>query len=145
MDKSDPTHINMKKTLVLLALIVLAVSCKNSEEKSTTTEEVVTEVSENLLTYRGEFIFTEEGAVLKGNNYIYGVAIDDKCRELADRVAPIKNEPFDMVPVVVKGVVAKNPAVAEGAEGWEELITIKEIVEVSETPAEADIKLQETN
>lgn len=135
----------MKKTLVLLALIVFTASCKNSEEKTATTEEVVAEVTENVLTYRGEFIFTEDGAVLKGNNYIYGVAIDDKCRELAERVAPIKNEPFDMVPVVVKGVVAKNPAVEQGVEGWEELLTIKEIVEVSETPAEADIKIQETN
>ena len=95
--------------------------------------------------YQGEFIYLEDAAVLKGRNFIYGVTLDEKAKELADQVAPVKNEDFDMVAVVVKGVVSKNPNLKAEGEGWEEVITIKEIIAVSDKPAEADIKIEETN
>lgn len=139
----------MRKTLFLLALSVSAVviSCKNTEEKTDTLENdpKITEQAESYPMYRGEFIYLEEGAVLKGSNFIYGVTIDEKAKELAAQVAPVKNEDFDMVAVVVKGVVSKNPELKEIGEGWEEVITIKEIIAVSDKPAEADIKIEETN
>jgi hypothetical protein len=43
-----------------------------------------------------------------------------------------------MVPVIVKGTISKKP---EGQEGWDEILTINEIVKVSDTPSEADIKI----
>jgi hypothetical protein len=47
-----------------------------------------------------------------------------------------------MVPVIVKGTVAEK---AEDQEGWDEILTIMEIVSVSNTPSEADIKIEEKN
>jgi hypothetical protein len=48
-----------------------------------------------------------------------------------------------MVPVVVRGTLSENPEVAAGGEGWEQLLTITEIIEVSDRTAEADIKIEE--
>jgi hypothetical protein len=126
------------KKLVLFAVIGLIMfSCKNTEE----TKEKTTE-NQNLTEYKGEFIFTDNAAVLKGSNFIYGVTIDDMAKELANKVAPVKRDEFDMVPVIVKGTVAKKE---EGQEGWDEILTISEIVSVSDTPSEADIKIEEKN
>ena len=62
-------------------------------------------------------------------------------RKLAKQVAPVKNDEFDMVEVVVKGVVNPKPA---GDDGWNEILTIKEIVSVSDKPSPADIRFEET-
>ena len=138
----------MKKTLFLVAVSLSAVlfSCKNTEEKADTSENdpKITEQSDSYTMYRGEFIYLDDGAVLKGSNFIYGVVIDEKAKELADQVKPVKQDEFDMVAVIVKGVVSKNPDLPEVGEGWEEVITIKEILVVSDKPAEADIKIEET-
>ena len=78
----------------------------------------------------GEYYYSEEGAVLKGASFIYAVAMDDMAKELGDQVAAVKNDVYDMVPVMVRGIVSKNPALDEGQQVWEQLITIKEIVSV---------------
>jgi hypothetical protein len=126
------------KKIVLLAIIgLLILSCKNTEETKDSANE-----NQNLTEYQGEFIFTNNAAVLKGSNFIYGVTIDDMAKELAKKVAPVKRDEFDMVPVIVKGTVANKE---EGQEGWDEILTILEIVSVSNTPSEADIKIEEKN
>ena len=96
-------------------------------------------VSAGIPTYRGEFIYSNDAAVLKGNDFIYGVAIDDMSKQLAAQVEPIKNDEFDMVGVVVKGLLSKKEA---GTEGWEDILTIVEIVKVNDKPAEVDIKIE---
>ena len=73
----------------------------------------------------GDFIFLEDAAVLKGDKFIYGVTIDDLSKQLADKVKASKSSDFDMVPVAVKGNVSQKP---EGQEGWDEILTITEIV-----------------
>ena len=90
--------------------------------------------------YRGEFVHVEDGAVLKGTTYIYGVVLDEVAMELSERVNPVKVNDFDMVPVVVKGVLSAKP---KGSEGWDEVLKITQIINVSSKPAEADIKIQE--
>lgn len=128
----------------LMALISFG-ACKN--DKTETKEAVVEQIEEKdglmngtYKTYKGEYIYVADGAVLKGSNFIYGVKMDTMATILARQVEPAKVEEFDMVPVVVRGVVNPKPA---GAEGWDEILTIKEIVAVSDTPAEADIKIEE--
>jgi hypothetical protein len=118
----------MKKMLLLLVITISVVACKNETAKTS-----------NDPQFEGEFIFVADGAVLKGDRFIYGVTIDEMSEELKERVAPIKNDDYDMVAVVVKGVL-KNKA--EGTEGWDEVLTITEIVSVSDTPSEADIKIE---
>ena len=113
----------MKKITLLVALALLIFSCKNTEEKDP--KLVSNETSDSKISvYQGEFIYLADAAVLKGSNFIYGVTLDEMSVELAKQVEPVKKEEFDMVPVIVKGIVSKKP---EGQEGWDEILTIKEI------------------
>ncbi len=138
----------MKKQLFVLCLLAMTLfACKNGEEKekviSDNVSEVNTKTSSPFKTFNGEFIYIADGAVLKGKNFIYGVTIDEKMHELADMVAPIKKDEFDMVPVTVKGELVANPLFAETGEGWRLNVTIKEIIKVSDTPSPADVKIEE--
>ncbi|WP_432412595.1 hypothetical protein [Rasiella sp. SM2506] len=117
----------MKKILFLLAITVSVAACKNETAKTS-----------NDPQYEGEFIYVADGAVLKGDTFIYGITLDEMATELQEKVAPIKKDDYDMVPVIVKGTLANK---TEGTEGWDEVLTITEIVSVSDTPSEADIKL----
>ena len=125
----------MKKLIVLITLFVCLSACKN-DQKTT----LVTTENSNLAVYKGEFIFTDGAAVLKGSDFIYGVIVDDKMKELADKVAPVKKDPFDMVPVIVTGTLASGP---QDIETWDEFLTIIDIVQVSPKPAKADVKIKE--
>ncbi|WP_339697180.1 hypothetical protein [uncultured Marixanthomonas sp.] len=134
----------MKKTFLLLLLSATVISCNDTkkETEEQPEEKVASATDESVKTYRGEFIYTDDAAVLKGNTFIYGVTIDDKSQELADKVSKIKKDAYDMVPVIVTGEVKPNPK-AENEEVWEEVITIKDILHVSDKPAKNDIKLEE--
>ena len=135
----------MKRTFILvLAVVGLSlVACKNETKDQEVTDQPAL-LDNEFAIYSGEYFYSDDGAVLKGNNFIYAVTLDEMAKELADKIAPVKKEEYDMVPVVVKGVVGKNPALNEGKEVWEEIITIKEIVTVGNTPAGADIKIEES-
>lgn len=135
----------MKKIILVLTLSIALFSCKNSEEK-TTVDNPEVEITENNnatkdVLYKGDFIYIADAAVLKGSNFIYGVTLDDMATELAKQVKPVQETEFDMVEVIVKGTISPKP---EGQEGWDEIITIKEIVQVSSTPSKIDIKLEDT-
>ena len=141
----------MKKTLFLLvmSLSVVIYSCKNGEEKTATSEndpKITEQAEDGFQMYTGEYLFMEDqkSGVLMGSNFIYGVVVDEKAEELAAQVAQVKKDSLDMVPVVVRGVVMKNPELKEEGSAWKEVIAIKEIVDVSEKPSEADIKIEET-
>lgn len=132
----------MKKIILLLLLSAAVFSCKNSEEKNveeTTTENL--ENTENLKAYKGDFIDSNGALVLMGTNFIYGVKKDVLSEDLSKQVAKVKKNDFDMVGVIVRGVVSKN---TDSDSEWEEVITIKEIMRVNDTPSEVDIKLEET-
>lgn len=137
----------MKNLLTLLCLFTLLLTgaCKN-ETKNNQAETEVTETADNLKdgtdykTFKGEFIYTKEGAVLMGKNFIYGVKMDMMAEILSRQVAPVKVDSNDMVAVVVRGEVGPKE---KGAEGWDEILTIKEIVAVNNRPSEADIKIEE--
>lgn len=130
----------MKKIILLLSVFIVVLSCKNAEEKQTEATEVTSENVEVSKTFKGEFLYMADAAVLKGSNFIYGVTLDENSKKLADKVAPVKRDPFDMVEVYVRGTLHHK---AEGEEGWDEILTINEIISVSDTPAEADIKIEE--
>ena len=140
----------MKKIIFVIALSTAFISCKNSEEKApaeTTpaveTESVIDNEGRPNILYKGEFIYLTDGAVLKGENFIFGVKLNEKAFELSKMVAPIKKDEFDMIPVIVKGIVEKNPAEGAGETVWPEIITIKKIVEVGKEPAKADVRIGE--
>ncbi len=130
----------MKKIFLLLMLSTAVFSCKNSEEKNSA-DEMTAENTENLETYKGDFIDSNGAIVLMGSNFIYGVKRNEISDQLSKQVSAVKKNDFDMVGVTVKGNVSKN---TDNESEWEELITIKEIVKVNETPSEVDIKLEES-
>ena len=145
------TNNNMiNKSLYGLLVLLIMIGCKENKEQEVTeaapeielTEAVASADTPLYNSYRGEFIYVADGAVLNGKNFIYGVKLDSMAQVLADQVAPIKENEFDMVEVIVYGIVEPKPEVQEG---WDEILTIKEIVSVSETPSPADIKLEEKN
>jgi len=133
----------MKKIVVLVTLSIIIFSCKNSGEKTSETKvesETTQGVSSKGKIYKGDFIYLSDAAVLKGATFIYGVTLDEKMHELANKVKSVKQSDFDMVPVAVKGVISKKP---ENEEGWPEILTITEIVMVGTKPSEIDIKLED--
>lgn len=115
-------------------------SCKNSDKKNVK-DELMTETTENLQTFKGDFINSDGAIVLMGSNFIYGVKQNEVSEALSNQVSAVKNNDYDMVGVMVKGIISKNTATDSD---WEELITIKEIVKVNDTPSEVDIKLEES-
>lgn len=124
----------MKRFLVLCLIAITTIACKNQENPSDVVEAAsTTTVAEDKNTFKGEFIYLADAAVLTTKNEIYAVRIDDKMHELNDLATPLKKTTFDMVNVVIKGEVVPNPLKVETGEGWEEMIIIKEIMEV--TPA----------
>ncbi|WP_271855400.1 hypothetical protein [Patiriisocius marinus] len=128
----------MKKILVLIAFIIAISACKNPDKKEVS-EELLTTKNSNLAVYKGEFIYVADAAVLKGKDFIYGVEVNEKMHELAEKVAPVKNDDFDMVPVVVTGLLNDKE---EGVEGWDKILTIVEIIQVSPKPSKADVKIE---
>ena len=130
----------MKKIILITFLSIVSFSCK--EEIKTSKEKdskvALNSAEENL--YRGDFIFLKDAAVLKGDNFIYGVSIDELSKQLAERVKEVKVSDFDMVPVAVKGKISQKQ---EGQEGWDEILTITEIVLVGNSPSKIDVKIEE--
>jgi hypothetical protein len=127
----------MNRLIILSFLLLSVVSCKNdkeSTEETTVVKKITAEVlPEGQLVYRGEFIFIEDAAVLTTRNEIYAIAIDDKMRELDKVAKALKKTKFDMVNVVIHGTVKPNPIKVKIGEGWDEMVTITKIIEV--TPA----------
>jgi len=133
----------MKKIIItLLTVAAITASCKNEEKPVEKEVEETTTLKANPLNknslLQGEYIYTEEAAVLKGSSFIYGVKLDSMAQVLANKVESFKREDYDMVPVIVKGLVTKN----SNKEGWEEIVEIKEIIKVSEPTSEAAIKVK---
>ena len=131
----------MKKIILLLMLSTALFSCKNSEEKNKETEDTTTENPEIIQSYKGDFINADGALVLMGTNFIYGVKRDELSETLSKKVEAVKKNDFDMVGVIVRGVVSKN---TDKENEWEEEITIKEIMTVNDKPSAVDIKLNET-
>jgi len=130
----------MKRILLLLMFSTLLYSCNNTKTENEALQTENTEAPKaTVKTYEGEFIYTPEAAVFKGNSFVYGVQINDKAKDLAEKVAAVKKGEFDMVPVIVRGEVTPKP---EGTDGWDEIITITEIINVSETSTKADVELK---
>lgn len=137
----------MKKFVALFALIILFTSCKQEAKADAETEDVVTKVSsvEDVITLKGEFIYLDDAAVLNCGNKIYGVTIDKKMLELAAEVSIKKNDDYDMIPVIINGVITPNPALSENNDGWPEVVTIKEIVKVFAPTGESAVKIESGN
>jgi hypothetical protein len=117
----------MKKFyFTFLAALFMLIGCGEDSAPEDVEQEALV-VKDSIPTIKGDFIFLADAAVIKGKDFIYGVEMDSISRQLADSVAHFKRDEFDMVPVTVKAKILQNP----GQQGWEELVQIKEILEIS--------------
>ncbi len=130
-------------------MITVIVSCKNdqkkeaeaiSEEKTIVAEEGKTlKQSDGLISLYGNYLYVEKdnAAVLQTPTQVYGVVVNDKAKALNVEVEKFKKEPYDMVPVTIRGRIFKNEGTTTE---WENKIEIKEILKVSEpNPEENDV------
>lgn len=114
----------MKFNYLAILFCILLSACGNDsreEELKAPQQEIV---KDSVPTLQGEFIFLDSAAVLKGPDFIYGVHIDSISLNLAEKLEPLKNDDFDMLPVVVKAKIIQNPR----RDGWDEIIEIREII-----------------
>jgi len=107
----------MRNSIFLIFVSLFIFSCKKDHSKSS-------EKKANLI--RGEFILIDGSGVIKGAEFIYGVVINDMAHQLNEKIKPLQREEYDMVPVVVNGVIKENPE-----EGWPEVLEITEIISVT--------------
>lgn len=118
----------MKKFLLILALAISAFSCQDEGRQELLNQPETEKVPDSIQTLTGEFIYAGDAAILRGNDFVYGVTIDSMSKVLAEQVQPFKKEDFDMVSVKVKGKIVPNPR----QDGWNENIEIREIIEIPE-------------
>lgn len=122
----------MTKNLLLFILIIIGFSACGDDSRDVMVEEQVQEVQkDSISTIEGEFIFLSDAAVIKGPDFIYGVELDSISRDLANQVAPLKKDDFDMIPVVVRAQIIPNP----GRQGWDEFVRISEVMEIADGKA----------
>lgn len=130
------------KGIIVLACLAL-VACQENEkkDKSATQQDVQkekdTRVYEADKLVKGDFIYIDSLAVLKGRDFIYGITMNEKAEELVERTNTVKRDSFDMIPVTLTGEIKKS----EDKNTWEEWLLIDEIVEVK-APQKQKVKLE---
>ncbi|HEA30125.1 hypothetical protein LCGC14_2644280 [marine sediment metagenome] len=107
----------MPKIFVFFGLFFLLFGCAGSAE-----DEI-----------KGDFIYIADAAVIKGEDFIYGVEIDSMGMQLAKEAEPFKKGDFDMVSVVITGSLHEKEA---NAEGWDTIVKINKIIAVGPANAE---------
>ena len=120
----------MKKSILLIIVSLLIISCKNGNKSSENKEATL---------IRGEFILINDAGVIKGDDFIYGVVLNDLAHELNEKIKPLQREEYDMVPVVINGMIKKNTE-----EGWPEVVEITKIIGVTAPTSELPTKINTT-
>lgn len=115
---------NLSSLLLVIGIMAsMTISC-NSGKKTDDKKEVVEKedvLKSQFSTLTGEFIHVDTAAVLKVNNKLYGVRIDDMAKTVIKEAENIKTDDYDVINVVVKAEINPNTE----PEGWEEVVTIK--------------------
>ncbi|MDN6279641.1 MAG: hypothetical protein L0J45_01410 [Psychroflexus sp.] len=130
------------KGIIVLACLVLISCQENGKKDASATQKDVqkekgTRTAEVDKHVKGDFIYIDSLAVLKGENFIYGITMNKKAEELVERTNAVKKDSFDMVPVTLIGEIKKS----EDKNTWEEWLRIEEIVEVK-APQKQKVKLE---
>ena len=115
-------------------MVLAFFSCQNEDRKELLLQPEVEKVPDSLQVLTGEFVYGADAAVIRGEDFVYGVTIDSMSTLLSQKVAPLKSGDFDMIPVTVKARIYPNPS----REGWEEVIEVREIIEIPENEKALD-------
>lgn len=114
------------KKIIYISLCVLLFSACGNDSAEEILPEIHEKVKDSIPVLKGDFIYLSNSAVLKGEDFIYGIKIDSLAQDLANQVELLKTDDFEMIPVVVRAKILKNPK----SKGWDEIIEIRKIVEV---------------
>lgn len=130
----------MKINLIIVLACLFLVSCNETKkENNKTDQKVEAEVkTTKFKSYVGEFIKVDDAAILKGNDFIYGVVLDSMGLELAKQAESYKYDEYDMVPVVLSGNLIPNT----NKDGWDELLEVKKIIRITEPKMEETIEIK---
>ncbi|WP_031426421.1 hypothetical protein [Flavimarina sp. Hel_I_48] len=101
----------MKQFFIVSSFLLVLFSC--------------TDKRENVIT--GDFIYIADSAVIKGEDFIYGVEIDSMTMQLAKEAAAFKNGDFDMVPIIIEGSLHEKE---KNTEGWDTIVKVDKIIAV---------------
>jgi len=121
---------NMKKINLIIILALVLFACKNETKSEVNLEENRAksyDQSDGFITLKGDFVYYEDAAVFQTSNEIYGVVIDENLQLLENKVKLFKKEATDMIPVTIR---VRKFEKAEGEEGWQYRVEIKEILKV---------------
>lgn len=118
----------MKRLLGLILIISVFFSCQNEDRKELMQQPEVKEEPDSLQVLTGDFVYVADAAVIRGEDFVYGVTIDSMSTLLSQKVAPLKSGDFEMIPVTIKAKILPNPS----REGWDEIIEVREIIEIPE-------------
>ncbi len=115
----------MKKLFAIVFLSLLLFSCQDEDRRDLMSQPETEKVPDSIQVLTGDFVYGADAAVIRGKDFVYEVKIDSMSKNLAKRVAPFKNDDFDMIPVTVKAKILPNPK----QRGLNEIIEIREIME----------------
>lgn len=119
----------MKKQLIALVTgMIILTSCGGDSREEEIETSQVQAVTDSIPTITGEFIYLADAAVLKGRDFIYGVQLDSTAMDLVEKIKSYKRDDFDMIPITVKAKIIPNPQ----RNGWDEVIQIREVLELPE-------------
>ncbi len=119
----------MRITILSLFFLVLLVGCKNDSAQKASVDESELAVDESY--YTGDFVYYADAAVLQTTNDVFSVQIDEKMHELSEKAKEFQRTPYDLVQVKLTGELIPNPLKAETGEGWDQMLVIDQIIEVS--------------
>ncbi len=88
---------------------------------------------------KGDFIYIADAAVIKGDDFIYGIEIDSILMELVKKTEPLKKGIFDMVPVVIEGDLHLKE---KNTEGWDTIIKLTKIITVGPAKENQDNRVE---
>ena len=109
------------KKLIIFVFAISILGCKNNSKTAT-------EISDEITTIKGNYIFFEDAAVLQNDVEIYGVFLNDVAKELNEKAAALKTTDTDMVDVEIRGVISNKK---DADILWENKIEIVEIISIS--------------
>ncbi len=124
----------MKKIFGLLLSLMMLVACQDDGRKELMSQPKQEKLPDSIQVLKGDFVYGADAAVIRGENFVYGVTLDSMSKKLAEEIAPLKSDDFEMVPVTVKAKIVPNPE----QEGWKEVIEIQQILEIPESISEKD-------
>ncbi|MFO7703297.1 hypothetical protein [Psychroflexus maritimus] len=135
----------MKVNFLSLLLLLTLISCKKDKKSETKKKpdvnvEQVEKIKNNTRTLKGEFIYSNGAAVLKTRNVIYGIVLDEEGLELKEAVDEVKENEYDMIPVLIQGKIIENPD-----EGWDQLVEVIKTIKVEEPQPNENIIIESAN